>query len=247
MKKLSIILFYVGLLLPVVVFAQKADSSKNNSVKKIYDLIHIKGKPLIVIDGIIYNEDSKPFDTNDIAAIEVLNPPGSENIYGKRAKDGAILINTKNLQTVPADTYASIKLDSITYILNGKPSTEKELKTLDPNSVLTINILKNAQDSLSNGSQRVKTLMVITKSYAIKSYQDKLSSLSKQYEQYLKAYHNDDKLLFIINGVKYQFSSRERIEKLYNIFFNDGVSNKFELTYVSGIDSIPSSLNINTN
>jgi signal recognition particle receptor subunit beta len=247
MKKLTIILLAISFMLPVIVFAQKADSTRNNSVKRIYDLVKAKGKPVIVIDGIIYNENSKPFDTDSIADTYVLNPPGSENIYGVKGKDGAILIATKSFRTANSTISTPVKSDTTTYVLNGKLSNEQEVETLDPDMILNIGILKYDKSAVAEEFQGKTKFVVTTKAYATKYYQDKLSHLSKQYEQYLARHHDDDKLLFVINGVQYQSSSRERIEKLYKLFSDNLIIENFKLTYVEGSTSNPSSLNINTN
>ncbi|WP_186757946.1 M56 family metallopeptidase [Echinicola salinicaeni] len=53
-------------------------------------------KPLYVIDGVIQTQkEMKKMDPKNIATISVLKNGDAKNLYGSRAKDGAILITTK--------------------------------------------------------------------------------------------------------------------------------------------------------
>nr|WP_183566299.1 hypothetical protein [Mucilaginibacter sp. SP1R1] len=220
------------------------DSVKNTSVGKNYSLIGAKGRRLVVIDGIIYKKAYKQFDINDILDFALINPPGSVNIYRPQAADGAILITSK-VRKEPDAT--SIKSDSVIYILNGDLSNKREISALDVNDVLSINILKYDEKSVSEESRDKHILIATSKSFAIKSYQKKISSFLKEYKAYLKVHDdNDNKLLFVINGNKYPTSTDDRIKKLYEIFADDIAFSSFYLYYVTGSGPIPSSVEIKT-
>lgn len=87
MKFLTGIFF---LLLAAGAFAQSRDTVSPNPNKK----------PLIVIDGVIYDGDFNKINPKDILSEHVLKPPGSTNIYGKQGADGLILITTKPRQNI---------------------------------------------------------------------------------------------------------------------------------------------------
>lgn len=51
--------------------------------------------PLIILDGIPYNGNFSDINANDIASIELLKDASSAAIYGSRASNGVILINSR--------------------------------------------------------------------------------------------------------------------------------------------------------
>jgi TonB-dependent starch-binding outer membrane protein SusC len=53
------------------------------------------GAPLIVLDGIIYNNSLNNININDIETIDVLKDASSAAVYGSRAANGVMLITTK--------------------------------------------------------------------------------------------------------------------------------------------------------
>lgn len=251
--------------------AQKADTLQNNFIESIYALIHAKGKPLVVVNGIIYKATSKPFETKDISAIEVLQPPGSVTIYGPSAADGAMLITTKQNMVDAADQtiipvsanksarqsnvdsansveitkFSQLANDSALFVLDGLPS-DKNLNGISPDEILNINILKWEKASeLFEGQAKHGIVVVVTKKSAIMVYQQKLSSLSSDYKEYLQLHHNDDNLIYIVNGVKYSSSSKERIGKLYELFTREAKFQNFSLHFIHGVNNIPNSVEIN--
>ncbi len=51
--------------------------------------------PLIVLDGIVYTGTINDINPNDIASVDVLRDASSTAVYGSRAANGVIIINTK--------------------------------------------------------------------------------------------------------------------------------------------------------
>jgi hypothetical protein len=238
MMKLRIIVSLCFLGLSVAANAQKADSSANKSIEKIYLYTNVKGKPIIVIDGSIYSESNRPFDVNDILRYTFLKPPGSTNIYGQQAADGAILITSKNLLKSDTTKYSSIKSDSVIYVLDGELSNKRAISVLNPHSILSIDILKKDKNSIFDGLSRNDVFVIITKAYATKCYQEKISSLLKEYKEYLKNHHQDDeRLSFVINGKKYVTSSDDRIKRLYDLFADNKTYQNFSLKIYYGVRS----------
>ena len=52
-------------------------------------------KPLIIVDGIIYNGSLNDFNVNDIESIDVLKDASASAVYGSRSSNGVIIITTK--------------------------------------------------------------------------------------------------------------------------------------------------------
>lgn len=246
MRKGLFIFSLLNLIFSIVSNAQNTDPLKNASIEKIYSLTKAKGRPLIVIDGIIYTGKGKQFNVDDIAMLEFLKPPGSTNIYGPQGNDGAILINSKNLRAQDTANRISINPDSTIYVLNGELSSEKELNSLDVSDLLSIEVLKTDKTSVPEEQREKRTKIIITRSFAIKTYQKGISDLSADYRQFLKSYKNNDgKLPFLINGIKYPISTDKRIKKLYELFLNKSTLQDFELHYVFASGNLPSFVEIN--
>ncbi len=53
-------------------------------------------RPLVVVDGIIYNGNLSDFNANDIATVDVLKDASAAAVYGSRAANGVLLITTKS-------------------------------------------------------------------------------------------------------------------------------------------------------
>jgi len=56
-------------------------------------------KPLIVLDGIIFNGSISDINTNDVESIDILKDASSAAVYGSRSANGVMLITTKKGKT----------------------------------------------------------------------------------------------------------------------------------------------------
>ncbi len=65
-------------------------------------------RPLIVLDGIIYNGSISDINVNDVATIDVLKDASAAAVYGSRSANGVMLITTKRGNSdVPTFTFNS--------------------------------------------------------------------------------------------------------------------------------------------
>jgi TonB-dependent SusC/RagA subfamily outer membrane receptor len=79
---------------------------------------------LILINGKVSNVDLSSIDPNTIESVSLIKDQAAINIYGEAAKNGVILVITK-------DFLKPIKLPKTLIIVNGKKSfTHEEIKTL---------------------------------------------------------------------------------------------------------------------
>lgn len=118
-------------------------------------------EPLLIVDGeIMENSDLEQLDPNKIASISVLKDDKATALYGKKAKDGAILIITKKNavnnndesteSTAPSDDLEPIvKMgypfpvdEDILYLLDGKTTTLENVKKLPHEDIESVNVLK---------------------------------------------------------------------------------------------------------
>ncbi len=71
-----------------------SDERKNISIRGI-STIHADAQPLIVIDNFPYDGDIDNINVNDIESVVVLKDAAAASIWGARAGNGVIVINTK--------------------------------------------------------------------------------------------------------------------------------------------------------
>jgi TonB-dependent SusC/RagA subfamily outer membrane receptor len=165
MKKLIVVF---SLLISVGAYAQKADSAKKEfriSTGNPYD-----SSPLVIVDGTKYKGDIKNINPNDIESVEVLKDASSKKLYGEAAKNGVILVTTKQgkaLALKRSQTTAA-KADSAStkplYIIDDKPSTG--MQNLDPNDIDSISVVKDASEEAQNtAAGKNGVVIVITKAY----------------------------------------------------------------------------------
>jgi len=67
----------------------------DNAIKADEDDEADANRPLIVLDGIIFNGDLAEINVNDIESVDVLKDASAASIYGSRASNGVIVFTTK--------------------------------------------------------------------------------------------------------------------------------------------------------
>jgi TonB-linked SusC/RagA family outer membrane protein len=67
----------------------------DNSIKADDDAERSANRPLIVLDGVIFNGDVAEINVNDIESVDVLKDASAASIYGSRASNGVIVFTTK--------------------------------------------------------------------------------------------------------------------------------------------------------
>ncbi|HTD99979.1 MAG TPA: TonB-dependent receptor plug domain-containing protein [Mucilaginibacter sp.] len=196
-------------------------------------------KPLIIMDGKVYKGSMKDIDTNEISSVDVLRDSSATALYGKKAANGVVIIKTKKYkgidtanQSKRVDSVAGIRYASIsefaktlnprkiTYVINGElmPDTllGKAIENIKPQDILKLQILKNVPNKDKHISEDKATVIIITRAFAVKEYQNKFISLCKNYGEYIQL-HNDSDMFYVINGKSYQTRSNETLGKLYDL------------------------------
>ena len=74
----------------------------------------IANRPLIVLDGVIFNGDIAEINVNDIESVDVLKDASAASIYGSRASNGVIVFTTKKGTSSKPTIRASAKLGVVT-------------------------------------------------------------------------------------------------------------------------------------
>ena len=101
-----------------------------------------KNPPLLLLDGItIEKAELDAINPKDIESINVLKSKSGTDLYGEKGKNGVILINLKKngVQVRLAD---GSKTEPAMYFVDGQEKTSSEVKSIDPNRIESMNVLK---------------------------------------------------------------------------------------------------------
>ena len=138
-------------------------------------------QPLYIIDGIKSQEGIKNLSPDDIESISVLKDQTATDHFGNDARGGAILITTKkrrnthisdslvvtsnNLEnkkgtiSILPSTKKTEKSDNLPdqllILIDGKESSKKEIDSLDPNNIESVEVLKNNDATSAYGNRNV--------------------------------------------------------------------------------------------
>ncbi|OFX87834.1 MAG: hypothetical protein A2W99_16090 [Bacteroidetes bacterium GWF2_33_16] len=116
----------------------------------------ISKKPIIVVDGVPYRFDYELKDSSldisksEIKKIEILEREIGIRIYGDFAKDGVVVITT-NKQVDQSERKSedkpkkSLEESKVLYLLGDKIITKKDLDSLDPDDIESIEVIKNKE------------------------------------------------------------------------------------------------------
>ena len=104
-------------------------------------------------------------------------------------------------------------------VIDNKMYYGYSIKKVKPISILDVEVLKGKEASDIYGKLAEHGVVVITtKKYAVKTYQNKLDYLSKEYKNYLKKNKNNDSgLVYLINGVAMEGKQYDTIKKLFGV------------------------------
>lgn len=128
--------------------ADAEKSAKEGKTEVYVDVLSTK--PLIILDGEEYNGSFNDIKPEDIKSVNVYKA-GNEvaNAYGEKGKNGVIKIFTKASE------------DSISYIINGKPASSKEMKEISSSNISNVTVLKRGSEAALNHGEIGKTHNIV--------------------------------------------------------------------------------------
>lgn len=102
------------------------------------------------------------------------------------------------------------------YILDGEVVNKSKIATLNAIDIAEISILNDEKSSALYGTLGARgAVLVSTKKYEIKTYQNKFSEYSPQYKKFLaEVNHEDGSILYVINGAEIN-SDNMKVSKLF--------------------------------
>lgn len=199
MKKLTILF----VLISVLGFSQNDSLILDNKIEK---KIQPADQPLYVVDGKIVDQSIiETMDPNDIESIHVLKDKSSTDKYGEAGKNGVVEIYMKKKkqevsirEIIPIDSLhipakqkfpgtvcqGSIKnTTKPNIVVDGELVSEEFIRNLDPNSIESVQVIKNA-DGVYSQNNLNGTIVIQTKSsYEYAEYD--LAVLDLGYESFL--------------------------------------------------------------
>ncbi|BBE20257.1 SusC, outer membrane protein [Aquipluma nitroreducens] len=114
-----------------------------NTIKSNPDDEAAANKPLIVVDGVIFNGDLSEINVNDVETVDVLKDASAASIYGSRASNGVVVFTTKK-----GASNAPVIRFSAKY---GVVTSFRRLKTYNGDEVM--NWLVNMKESINSKLQ----------------------------------------------------------------------------------------------
>ncbi len=135
--------------------------------------------PLFILDGeeLASNDPLDLVDPNNIASISVIKNPAAENLYGKKGRDGVVVIKTKDYEEATSARRfeelqgfleeAADHSEDYLFILDGVPlSLERlgELKELKASEIMSVEeISKKSSSRIYHVEPRKHTIVVTTR------------------------------------------------------------------------------------
>jgi hypothetical protein len=104
-------------------------------------------KPIVVVDGLPFRygdlkQTPFSFSKNEVKSMEVLKRETAVKIYGSEGKNGCLLVTT----TKSLDQRLKTLKDKTIYVVrDGKSITLEELKSMNPDEIESVEIIKDAE------------------------------------------------------------------------------------------------------
>jgi hypothetical protein len=126
-------------------------------------------KALIILDGkVIDKAKMDAMNPDDIYSVNILKGKDATDIYGRKGKDGVVLITSKKPGTGKTVSYTYQVNDTTIkprgkplYIINGKES-DASIKDLDPNQIMSVSVYKDSKSTAIYGDKGKNGVVSIT-------------------------------------------------------------------------------------
>jgi TonB-dependent SusC/RagA subfamily outer membrane receptor len=128
---------------------------------------------LIILDGkVIDKATMDAMNSDDIYSVNVLKGKSATDIYGRKGKNGVVLITSKKPGTEKktfityrvTDSLGSKNGSNPTIYIDDKEVTEAEMKEFDPDKIMSVNVMKNDFETRQLGDKKGNgTIRIITK------------------------------------------------------------------------------------
>ncbi|MDJ1504081.1 M56 family metallopeptidase [Xanthocytophaga agilis] len=142
-----------------------ADASLDGPTTSFPNTFTISTDPLYIVDGKkVTSTDVKKIDQSTIEAIDVLKGQKAIDNYGEEGKNGVVIITLKHgngskedsgidIRVKPSNLSNQNEKNPPLYIVNGKQITKEEMKKIDPETIESINVLKDENATKKYGDK----------------------------------------------------------------------------------------------
>jgi len=126
------------------------------------DTSHLPPDPLYVVNGhqMPKNWSKDSISPADIYSIDVLKGEQAVRYFGEKGANGVIAITTKSFHVWSAPSIIADKMPL--YIVDGKEATADTLKTLNPDDIMSITVLKDQSAVAKYGEKGRNGVILIT-------------------------------------------------------------------------------------
>ncbi|WP_232540987.1 SusC/RagA family TonB-linked outer membrane protein [Spirosoma endbachense] len=199
--------------------------------------------PLIILDGIFFNGNLADINPNDIESMEILKDASAAAIYGSRAANGVILVNSRrgatDKPTIRFSTYAGVSnwshrlklLSPDRYVQRILDFRQQNGQTSDPTQVASY--LQNVEAENYKNGQTVDPFDEISQQGSIQSYNLSISGRSERTSYLFSGAQVYEKGL-IYNDNANRTSIRLNLENTIRPWLKVGVSSLYARRDLSG-------------
>jgi len=118
---------------------------------------------LIVVDGKVKTKDEiNDINPDHIESMSVYKGKKATDLFGEKAANGVIVIQTIGKSVNAIQIKGEAGENAPLYILDGKPMKSKTLKTIDPEDIHSISVLKDASATAIYGEKASKGALIIS-------------------------------------------------------------------------------------
>ncbi|WP_165004221.1 M56 family metallopeptidase [Seramator thermalis] len=136
----------------------------NKKQKVIEELSDDAKRAIFIVDGTRMNYDKvQVIDPQEIDNVSVLKGDAATSVYGTEAKDGVVIITTKN-NGHPSSTERRISVTdgNPLILMNGVAITKEEMDKINPDEIESVNVLKGEQATRLYGEKGKNGVVIIT-------------------------------------------------------------------------------------
>ncbi|MCD0486672.1 TonB-dependent receptor [Pedobacter sp. MC2016-14] len=172
-----------------------------NIVVRGQNSISSNNKPLIVLDGVIFNGELNEINMNDVATFDILKDASAASIYGSQSQSGVVIITTKRGKTdkpqINFSTYYGIQnWTRVPKMKTGEDFIQwrKDNLIARGNSVATLaNILQPLELQAYNEGHTLDWMDEITQHAPVQNYELSVSGRTDKLNYYFSAGYLDQK------------------------------------------------------
>lgn len=136
----------------------------NKKQKVIEELSDDAKRAIFMVDGTRMNYDKvQVIDPQEIDNVSVLKGDAATSVYGTEAKDGVVIITTKNNgHSSSTERRMGVSDGNPLILMNGVAITKEEMDKINPDDIESVNVFKGEQATRLYGEKGKNGVVIIT-------------------------------------------------------------------------------------